>query len=163
VRLYRLLLLVLAIVLVSTVGAAASRGSPQRNFRAHLAAEDAGTQTRAQGQAVFQFNRDGSEVRFKLIVSNIENVTMAHIHVASAPGANGPPAVWLYPSAPPAQLIPGRFDGVLAQGKFTAAVLVGSLAGMTLEDLRTAIQEGRAYVNVHTSQYPAGEIRGQIH
>ncbi len=162
-RFYRLLVIVLAVMLVSTVGAAAAGRSPQRNFRAHLAAEEAGTQTRAQGQAILQFNREGSDVRFKLIVSNIENVTMAHIHVADTPGASGPPAVWLYPSAPPAQLIPGRFDGVLAQGRFTAAALVGPLAGMTLEDLRVAIQEGRAYVNVHTSQYPAGEIRGQIH
>jgi hypothetical protein len=33
---------------------------------------------------------------------------------------------------------------------------------MTLEDLRTAILEGRAYVNVHTTTFPAGEIRGDL-
>ena len=39
---------------------------------------------------------------------------MAHIHLAPTPGANGGIVVWLYPSGPPASLIPGRSDGVLA-------------------------------------------------
>jgi len=97
---------------------------------------------------------------YKLIVANIEDVTMAHIHVAPEPGQNGPPVLWLYPSAPPPTLIPGRFSGVLAEGTVTAANLVGPLASMTLEDLVGAIWEGRAYVNVHTTEYPGGEIRG---
>ena len=36
-------------------------------------------------------------------------------------------------------------------------------AGKTLEDLLTAIKENRAYVNVHTLPFPAGEIRGLLH
>ena len=44
-----------------------------------------------------------------------------------------------------------------------AADLVDPLAGMTLEDLRTAIEEGWTYANVYTSANPSGEIRGQIH
>jgi hypothetical protein len=39
---------------------------------------------------------------------------------------------------------------------------VGQLAGATLADLVEHIVAGNAYVNVHTSQFPAGEIRGQI-
>jgi hypothetical protein len=70
--------------------------------------------------------------------------------------------VWLYPSTPPAELIPGFFSGLLGQGSFTEAELIGPLAGKTLDDLLIAIQENRAYVNVHTEQYPAGEIRGQL-
>jgi hypothetical protein len=89
------------------------------------------------------------------------NVTMAHIHLAPA-GANGPVVAWLYPSGPPAQLIPGRFNGVLGAGTLSDANLVGPLAGEPLSALIDAIQSGNAYVNVHTSQYPGGEIRGQI-
>jgi hypothetical protein len=33
---------------------------------------------------------------------------------------------------------------------------------MDLEDLLEAMRSGNTYVNVHTSQYPGGEIRGQI-
>ncbi|MBM4025735.1 MAG: CHRD domain-containing protein, partial [Planctomycetes bacterium] len=72
------------------------------------------------------------------------------------------PAVWLYPAAPPAATILGEFTGVLSEGVFTAAHLVGPLAGKTLADLLTAIREDRAYVNVHTLQFPAGEIRGGL-
>jgi hypothetical protein len=95
-------------------------------------------------------------------VANIENVTMAHIHVAAEPGGNGPPVVWLYPEGPPPSLIPGRTQGGLGVGEFSASDLVGPLAGMTLADLRSAFVEGRAYVNVHTGQHPGGEIRGTI-
>jgi hypothetical protein len=33
---------------------------------------------------------------------------------------------------------------------------------MSLSDLLAAMQAGNTYVNVHTSQFPAGEVRGQI-
>jgi len=51
---------------------------------------------------------------------------------------------------------------MLAKGTITAEDLVGPLAGMSLNDLRMAMMQGLTYVNVHTSQYPPGEIRGQI-
>jgi len=86
---------------------------------------------------------------------------MAHIHLAAA-GVNGPVVLWLYPHAPPAQLIPGLFEGVLANGTRTAANLVGTLAGQDMSALIDAMIAGGAYVNVHTLQYPPGEIRGQI-
>jgi hypothetical protein len=108
-----------------------------------------------------RLNRDGQSISYRLIVANIENVTMAHIHLAPA-GVNGPVVVWLYPSTPPAQLIPGRSSGVLATGTFTAENLVGPLAGQSLDALLDAFLGGDLYVNVHTSQYPPGEVRGQI-
>jgi len=40
--------------------------------------------------------------------------------------------------------------------------LVGPLARKTLDDLIIAIQENRGYVNVHTEQFPADEILGQL-
>jgi hypothetical protein len=133
------------------------------NFRASLSgAEEVPANTsRAQGQATFRVAADGSLIHFRLNVANIENVTMAHIHLAPA-GANGPVVAWLYPAAPPAQLIEGRSDGVLSAGVITSANLVGPLAGQTLDDLIAHLADGNAYVNVHTSQFPAGEVRGQI-
>jgi hypothetical protein len=86
---------------------------------------------------------------------------MAHIHLGPV-GETGPVVVWLYPDGPPPQEIPGRFDGVLAEGTITSENLVGPLAGATLADLIDEIQAGNAYVNVHTVQNPPGEIRGQI-
>ena len=135
------------------------------NHRTHLAGDKerpVPNDSQAQGQAIFQVSEDGSAIRYKLIVANIENVTQAHIHCcANTEGAAGI-VVWLYPSAPPATLIPGRSQGVLAEGVITQPSLVGSLAGEPLSVLLDRIASGLAYVNVHTSQFPPGEIRGQI-
>ncbi|MBT8395918.1 MAG: CHRD domain-containing protein [Gemmatimonadetes bacterium] len=131
-------------------------------FVASLSGTSAGAESKGAGEAVFQFDQGGEVIRFRLNVANINNVTMAHIHVATEPGGNGPPVVWLYPDGPPPALISGRTQGGLAFGEFSDTDLVGPLTGMTLADLRLAFVEGRAYVNVHTSQHPGGEIRGAI-
>jgi hypothetical protein len=162
-RKYRLFggtgLIVIALLLM-TLGTVSAQS---RNYRAHLSGgEEVPPNTSlAQGQANFQLGKDGTELHYKLIVANIENVTMAHIHLAAA-GENGPVVVWLYPSAAPPQLIPGRSNGLIAQGTITASNLVGPLAGQSLDDLLAVINAGTAYVNVHTSQFPGGEVRGQI-
>lgn len=70
--------------------------------------------------------------------------------------------VWLRPSGPPLQLVPGRFDGVYAEGTITASSLVGSLAGQPLSALLDEMRAGNAYVTVHTSAIAGGEIRRQI-
>jgi CHRD domain len=133
------------------------------NFRAHLDGKEQvpPADTKAQGEATFTLSKDGDSIHYKITVANIENVTMAHIH-EGATGANGPVEVWLYPSAPPPKLIPGKSNGVLAEGTITSANLVGPLEGKSLTDLLNDIKSGKAYVNVHTSEYPGGEIRGQI-
>jgi hypothetical protein len=130
--------------------------------------------SRARGSAVFQLSADGTTLTYQLMVANIENAFMAHIH-RQAPGFNGPIVVWLYPSTAttPGPLGAGRLDGVIATGTITAANLVGPLAGQPLSALVDNIKAGNTYVNVHTNDgvdptntgpgdYPGGEIRGQI-
>ena len=142
-------------------------GSPAQvsahNMGTHLTGSEEvpARDTNAQGQAIFHVNEDGTAISYKLNVANIENVLQAHIHLAPA-GSNGGIVAWLYPSAPPLQLIPGRSQGTLGEGEITAASLVGSLAGKPLSALLDAMRSGGAYVNVHTSQFTPGEIRGQI-
>jgi aldose sugar dehydrogenase len=141
-----------------------ARSQPRpRQFAAHLSGDQEvpAVETKAGGRAFFQLSPDGDALTYRLNVSNIENVTQAHIHVGAA-GVNGPVAVWLYPPAPPAELIPGRFSGVLSSGTIHADDLVGPLAGQTLATLLQLMRDGGVYVNVHTSRFPAGEIRGQI-
>jgi hypothetical protein len=146
----------------TTLGTASHEGN-SKNAGTHLSGDEEvpPRDTNAQGQAIFKLSKDGTELSYKLNVANIENVTQAHIHMAPL-GANGGIVVWLYPSAPPAQLIPGRSQGTLAEGVITQASLVNALAGQPLSALLSAIQAGNTYVNVHTSQFPPGEIRGQI-
>ena len=168
----RRILVAAVTALLVTVMAAPAGADSERNYRAHLNGDGAGVETLAQGQAIFKFSNDGSELGFKLIVANLENLWMAHIHVAAEPGGNGPPVVWLLPDAPPpGAAVDGVSNGVVAEG-----TVVEGDAGVSIsfDDLRTAIAEGRAYVNVHTNDFveppntgpgdfPGGEIRGEVH
>jgi CHRD domain len=131
--------------------------------------------TQARGNAVYMLSADGTRIEYRLMVANIENVFMAHIHMAPE-GVAGPIVVWLYPSTAPGVTAPlggGRIDGVIAQGSFGASDLVGPLAGHPLSDLVDLLRSGGVYTNVHTNDgdlvvnegpgdFPAGEIRGQI-
>ena len=128
----------------------------------------------AVGNAIFQLSADGTELSYKLIVANIDNAFMAHIH-RGAPGANGGIVVWLYPSTAVQQgpLGAGRIQGVIAEGTIRAGNLVGALLNQPLSALLELIEGDLAYVNVHTNDgvdptntgpgdYPGGEIRGQL-
>ena len=131
---------------------------PNLNFAAHLSGsqEVPANDSQAAGQVIFHLSQDGLELHYKLIVANIENVTASHIHVAQA-GVNGPVTVFLF-----AGPLSGQFNGILAEGVITSANLIGPLSGQPLEALIDLMEQGSTYVNVHTSQFPGGEIRGQI-
>ncbi|MFZ0333279.1 MAG: CHRD domain-containing protein [Candidatus Acidiferrales bacterium] len=132
-------------------------------FRATLSGQNQSPpiNTPAHGTATFTLSKTGKSLTYHLYVADIENPSMAHIHIGPA-GKEGPVAVWLYPTHPPAQVEKGKFTGVLATGIITARRLEGPLKGKTIADLVQEIKNGDAYVNVHTLQHPAGEIRGQI-
>ncbi|MHB1244751.1 MAG: CHRD domain-containing protein, partial [Gaiellaceae bacterium] len=74
------------------VASANGRWSQHANGSMEVPARD----TQGQGQGIFKLSDDGGSIDYKLIASNIENIFMAHIHMA-APGANGPIVVWLFP------------------------------------------------------------------
>jgi hypothetical protein len=53
----------------------------------------------------------------------------------------------------------GTVTGEVARGTITNA----NNANISLDSLRVLFNNGNAYVNVHTSANPGGEIRDQIH
>lgn len=112
--------------------------------------------TKARGVGIFRFNNDNTAVSFKVNVAQLENVLFAHIHLAPR-GVNGPVVVTLK-----ADRIDGRVNGVYAQGNITQNDLQGLLEGGDIYILRAAFRAGYAYVNVHTVDFPAGELRGQL-
>jgi CHRD domain len=157
---------VLGLVAVGVAVAGANRNwSTHANGSLEVPARD----TSAQAQAIFHLSTDGTELEYKLIASNIDNVVQAHIH-AGAPGVNGSIGVFLYGLVPAGG---GRTDGVLAQGTITAGDLIGPFAGLSVEDVAELMDTGQAYVNLHTNDgvgapnsgpgdFPGGEIRGDI-
>ncbi len=156
----------MAIILASATTTVYAETSTNGNFVAHLSASP-GLDTRATGEAIFHLSADGTVLHYKLIVANINNVFMAHIHLHSTHQI----VVWLSPTVTPDPIclsnavaceIPGRFDGVLIQGEITSADFTGALAGMPLTALIALFQAGSTFVNVHTIQHPGGEIEGTI-
>jgi hypothetical protein len=110
--------------------------------------------TTATGTASIDINDSNSTIDFSVSVTGLVNPTLAHIHVGGVDVA-GPPVVDLLPTPPAA----GSFTGVLNSGTITAVMITG---GETFATLVAKIRSGEAYINVHTTANPGGEIRGQL-
>ena len=152
----RMLTLLFALLLVA---AGAAVGQAADRYSAELKGVAGSTAT---GNATFALEKGGAALHYKVTVSNLSDITMAHIHLAP-PGKDGPPVVWLFPPGPPPTLKEGKFEGTLAEGDIMAENLIGDLKGKPLSALIEKIDSGDTYVNVHTKGKPGGEVRGQIH
>lgn len=116
-------------------------------------------ETDAKGSAGFS-QPHLNNMSFGIQVSNIEKVMGAHIHQGKE-GDNGPVVVTLFKAENNTGT--GPVNGQLVGGSITNDMLEGPLKGKTVEiDLLKLIQDGEAYVNVHTTDNPNGAIRGQI-
>lgn len=109
--------------------------------------------TGATGFTTFTLNDDGT-LDYRITAKHIENVTQAHIHGKASRGERaGVVAFLLAFSTTPAGPEDEAADGPVDES--------GTISD---PDLVSAIVEnpGQYYVNLHTVQNPAGEIRGQI-
>jgi hypothetical protein len=114
--------------------------------------------TAANGTA--QIIVDGNQISYSIEVDDITGITVSHIHTA-APGVNGPVRLFLYPprAGDPAPQVTVTDKTVLVQATVDASLI----NGVTFDELLAAMRSGNAYVNVHTVQFPSGEMRGAIH
>lgn len=152
------LLLFLLMPLLVLVGISVATAGTNRNFVTPLSGSEEVPphDIQSRGVAIFHVSDDGTRVDYRLNASNIENVVAGHIHSGTL-GTNGPVVVTLVTPA-----CTTLNNGIRCEGTFTAANLVGPLAGHPLSDLLALLEEERAYVNVHTTVFPGGAIRGQI-
>jgi hypothetical protein len=121
------------------------------------AAEVPPVQTNASGFSELGVMDGGNSMEYDIIAINIDKVTQAHIHQGTSSEA-GPVVATLFNASTPT----GPTTGELTDGFITSANLEGPLQGKQLSDLIALMQNGQAYVNVHTEQNPDGEIRGTI-
>jgi len=109
------------------------------------------------GAAFFSLSPDGKSLNFEVRVANTTGIIFAHLHNA-AEGENGPVVVTLIPAQDPS----GLENGVVVEGMIKMEDLSGPLDGKMISDLVREINMGRIYVNIHTSSFPSGELRGQV-
>jgi hypothetical protein len=149
-----------------------------RAFRAELSAahEVPVVSSGAGGSFRARLSDDGTSFEYRLDYQDFEgSVTQSHIHIAQAFSSGGI-SVWLcktalvtVPPAVPADTpvcgAPGG-EGPEAEGIISAEDVIGptgqAVSAAAFGELLSLIRAGNAYVNVHSSAAPGGEVRGQI-
>ena len=151
----------------------------QENPPAVPTAAAGGPRPASFGTARLQFNDAQTAMTFTSTVNNLDftgsqtpgepndDLTVAHIHAAANvdPTVNGP-VVWGFFGSPfndnnPNDQVVIPFSsgvGGSVNGKWDAPEGNGTTLAEQLSNLR----EGHAYVNFHSTQFPGGEIRGNI-
>ncbi|MDY7044887.1 MAG: CHRD domain-containing protein [Bacillota bacterium] len=137
-----------------------------KTFKARLKGDNEvpPVKTNAFGSAKFVVNKRRTKVKFSLDVRNIRNFIQAHIHFGER-GENGPVVVFLFGAN--LETLEEQ-NGITTQrgvvtGIITDDDIVPNEVGIrTVEDLINSMERELTYVNAHTEQNPAGEIRGQI-
>src|SRR5215470_1122071 len=139
------------------------------NLRAQLSGLNEVPPTNSRGSAELraQLSADESTITFTLSFQGLTGApAAAHIHFGQS-RVNGGVMVFFCggggkPACPPAT------SGTVS-GTITAADIVGPAAqgiqpapAGDFADVVRAIKTNRGYANMHTAQFPAGEIRGQV-
>jgi len=130
-------------------------GQAEEIFRAKLSGKEVPpNESPASGSAWVKINND--KIEYEINVTDIDKANAAHIHLGES-GKNGPIILTLFKDEP-TELKSGK----LGEANLTASNLEGPMQGKTTADLVEAIQKGTTYVNVHSTDFPDGETRGQL-
>jgi hypothetical protein len=164
----RVLALIAAVATVVLV-AAPSYAVPI-SFSANLdgASENPPNASPATGTALVVYDSDAHTLSLDIAFSGLlGTTTVAHIHCCvDAPGNIGVAVTPGTLPGFPAGVQSGTYFTVvdLANASNYTAAFVVNFGGGTLQGAEDALaagmQSGRAYVNIHTGNYPGGEIRG---
>jgi hypothetical protein len=100
--------------------------------------------SRASGQAFLTLSADMTQLYYRVLVADIEDITASHIHEAP-PGENGGVVFTLFGGS----------------GDFDPQNPVSGVLSPTISQV-TVLLAGDYYINVHTAEHPPGEIRGQL-
>jgi CHRD domain-containing protein len=145
--------------------AAADPPGKQKHFHARL---DGGQETPAistagTGEFTATLNEAGTELSYELKFSGLSsNAVASHVHLGQF-GVPGGVVFFLCGggSKPACPASGGTVTGTVIASDVLALPSQGIVAG-DFDKVITAMRQGLTYANVHTTNFPAGEIRGQI-
>ena len=151
-------------------GSVAAADAPTIHARAKLSGFNEVPPKLTGGNGTFSATVQGGSLTYKLTFSGLSTPAfMSHIHFAQA-AVNGGIFLWLCGSATapgPAGTPTCPAGGGTVSRTVTAAdiVTISPDQGVNAADFAGALrilESGDAYVNVHTTRFPGGEIRGQV-
>jgi hypothetical protein len=117
--------------------------------RMNGAQETPANNTKGTGSATLTL--DGTKLKYSIDVKDLSGpAAAAHIHVGAV-GVAGPPVYTFTVTA--------ASSGTISEG--TIDLTTDASSGVSGDSLTKLLRNGNAYVNVHTKNFPAGEIRGQ--
>ena len=125
--------------------------------------------TPGSGRFRAQIRERSQAIEYVLSFQDTESdVTQAHIHFGAVGEAgpiviflctnlgNGPAGTQACPAAG------GTITGTITPASVGAGAVLQGIAAGEFDEVVRAIRAGATYVNVHTADRPAGEIRGQL-
>jgi hypothetical protein len=125
-------------------------------FRAKLDGNNEVPPVDTPAEGVITFKSKGDVLTWKLNVTGITDATALKIYQGMKT-ENGQPIVDLMKTSKHSD----STTGMKMRGNITDSDLEGALDGKTIDDLKTELGGGNAYVNLHTAEHPDGMIRGQ--
>jgi CHRD domain-containing protein len=125
--------------------------------------------TVATGSFEARIDEEAMEIRYRLSYANLETpAAQAHIHFGQHRTSGGisawlcgNPPLTVPPDIPLCPPTTGTVTGVITPADVIGPAGQGIEPG-SFEELVRAIRAGVTYANVHSTRFPAGEIRGQI-
>jgi hypothetical protein len=152
------------VALTASVLAGPAVHSQTEPFSASLSGANEVPPINTAGTGDFEMTIQPGAISFSLTFADLSSpLTVAHLHFAPSKVAGG---VMIFlcggggqPACPAATS--GTISGTITAANVTGPVGQGIVAG-DLDSALEAVRDGLAYANMHTMNFPSGEIRGQV-
>jgi hypothetical protein len=161
----KLLLAVLCVFGLCAISLAAGDGDDVTTLRATMRGSHEVPAINSNGTATFKatIHPDGT-INFKVTFANLtSNAILSHLHFGEDHVAGG---VMIFlcggdsqPACPAATS--GSFEGTITAANVTGPAGQGITPGDLASALR-AVRQGASYANLHSANFPGGELRGQV-
>ncbi len=156
-----------ALGLCAFAGLALAQSNAPINLRANLSGFQEVPSKLSKGTGTFTatISADRTSITYTETFSGLSAAAQAsHIHFGQ-PGVSGGIFVFLCGGGgkPDCPANGGTVTGTIVAADILATNPDQGIHAGNMEDAVSALRSGDTYVNVHTSTFPAGEIRGQVH
>lgn len=160
--------LFLTLALVLALGAATASQAAIITYTTLMsgAAESPPNASPGTGSAIVDYDNVAHTLRVRVNFSGLTgNVTASHIHAPTATAGTGTAGIAVGLTGFPTGVTSGNYDhtfDLTSNATYSAAFLTnnGGTAAGAEAGLVQAMNDGKAYPNVHSLTFPGGEIRG---